>query len=248
MIAAVGDDASGTSSLINLRNQGVDCSFVRTVPGPTGTAAILVDDSAQNVILVVAGANAATSAEQVRSAAEVIARAGVVVAQLETPIEATLEAFRLARSAGVRTLLNPAPAADVPGELLALTDLCVPNETELLALTGLPVEGHDEVIRAAEALRRRGPRAVMVTRGATGALLVGEGEPAAIPAPTVQAIDPTAAGDAFVGTLAVALASGEPTAQAARRACVVAALTVTRPGAQSSFPSREEIASLSSDE
>lgn len=242
MISAVGEDAWGPASLENFHAQRIDTSFVRTVPGPTGTAAIFVDDAAENVIVVVAGANATVSAEQVRSASDVLARAGAVVAQLETPAEATLEAFRLARAAGVLTLLNPAPAAAVLEELLALTDVCVPNETELQSLTGLTVERDDEVITAARILRRRGPKAVVVTRGAKGTLLVTAEEVAAIPAPRVVAIDPTAAGDAFVGALAVAVASGEALTAAARRACAVASLTVTRPGAQSSFPSREEIA------
>src|SRR5262249_7322757 len=148
MIAAVGEDASGLASLDNLRRQGVDCAFVRTVAGATGTAAIFVDDAGQDVSVRCPGANAAASSAPVLSAADVIARSAVAVAQLETPIGATLEAFRLARSAGVRTLLNPAPAADVPDELLALADVCVPNETELQALTGLPVEADGEVIAA----------------------------------------------------------------------------------------------------
>jgi ribokinase len=242
MISAVGSDAWGRASLENFRAQGVDAAFVRTVQGPTGFAAIFVDDAAQNVIVVVAGANAAVSAEQVRSAADVIAKAGVVVAQMETPVAATAEAFRLARAAGVPTLLNPAPAADVPEELLALADVCVPNETELEGLTGLTTERDHEVITAAAMVRRRGPKAVLVTRGAKGALLVTEAEALTIPVPVVEAIDPTAAGDAFVGALAAALAAGEKVAEAARKACAVAALTVTRPGAQASFPTRQEIA------
>src|SRR5262249_52154387 len=120
MISAVGEDAWGAAALKNFHEQGVDAAFVRTVPGPTGNAAIFVDDAAQNVIVVVPGANAQVTAEQVRSAAEVIAKADVVVAQLETPIDATLKAFRVARAALLPTLLNPAPAAQLPDELLAL--------------------------------------------------------------------------------------------------------------------------------
>jgi ribokinase len=241
MISAVGDDAWGAAALGNFREQGVDCAFVRTVPGPTGNAAIFVDDAAQNVIVVVPGANALVTAEQVRSASEVIAKADVVVAQLETPIETTLEAFRLARAALLPTLLNPAPAAPLPDELLTLTSVCIPNESELQSLTGLPTDSDEEATTAARALCRRGPTAVMLTRGAKGALLVQQDLVRKIPALKVNAVDPTAAGDAFVGTLAFALGLGEGPESAAQMACVVAAMTVTKAGAQASFPSREEI-------
>src|SRR5262245_6733862 len=172
MLSAVGEDATGRQALENYRSHGVDTAFVRIVPGRTGTAAIVVDDAAQNTIVVVPGANAAVSVEQVRQAGDSIAWADVVLAQLETPIEATTEAFRLARSARVPTLLNPAPARPLPDDLLALTDLITPNETELAGLTGLPTESEEEVRRAAEVLRQRGPKSVVVTRGAQGALLV----------------------------------------------------------------------------
>jgi ribokinase len=177
----------------------------------------------------------------VRSARDAIASADLVLAQLETPIESTLEAFRLARAAGVRTLLNPAPARELPSELLGLTDLCVPNESELEALTGLPARSEDELTQAAVMLSERGPKTVLVTRGAQGAFLLEDDETFTIATPMVEAVDPTAAGDAFIGALAVFLASGLALQTAARQACGVAALTVTRPGAQRSFPSRDEI-------
>lgn len=240
MISAVGDDGAGRESLENYRAQGVDATHVRAVPGPTGTAAIVVDDSAQNTIVVVPGANDAVSAEQVRAAGDAVRSAGVVLAQLETPAEATLEAFRLGRSAGAKTVLNPAPARPLSAELLALTDLVVPNETELVALTGLPAGTDEEVRRAAEDLKKRGPKAVLVTRGERGAMLLDDGFHL-VPSVAVEAVDPTAAGDAFIGALAVFIAEGRPLVGAIRSACVVAALTVTRPGAQDSFPPRGEI-------
>jgi ribokinase len=144
----------------------------------------------------------------------------------------------LARSAGVRTILNPAPVRPIPSELLALTDLCIPNETELQTITNKSFQTTEELVAVAQSLREAGPRTVLVTLGETGAFLLDQG---LIPTPRVQAVDPTAAGDAFIGGLAVFLAGGMPLVEAARRACCVAALTVTRHGAQSSFPSKAEI-------
>src|SRR5262249_10302173 len=143
-----------------------------------------------------------------RAARPAIEAADALLAQLETPIGAAVEAFRLARAAGVRTLLNPAPARPLPDELLALTDLCVPNETELAALACMPVESLQEAEAAARAMLRRGPRGVVVTVGERGALIVGDGPGQHVPAVPVGAVDPTAAGDAFLGALAVFLAEG----------------------------------------
>jgi ribokinase len=242
MVGRVGADAFGAAALANLRDHGIESAFVVTDPGrPTGVAAIIVDDAGQNCIVVAPGANAAVSAEDVGVAAAAIRTAAWVLAQLETPTEATLAAFELARSVSVATLLNPAPAAELPDELLSLCDLCVPNETELARLTGLPVGTLEEVERAAEELRRRGPRAVVVTRGEHGALIVDGSGSAAVPAPAVRAIDASGAGDAFIGALAVALAEGRPLREAAVWACAAAAISATRPGTQASFPGRAEV-------
>jgi ribokinase len=240
MISAVGDDGFGQQALANYRAQGVDSTHVRVAAGATGTAAIFVDSEARNSIIVIDGANKALSVADVRAAKEVIESAQVVVAQLETPIDAAVEAFRLARAAGVRTILNPAPAFNAD-PLLALTDLCVPNETELQTLTGQRLNSIAKMKTAARALLERGPEAVIVTLGKRGALVVGpevSGRCLAVP---VKAIDPTAAGDAFIGSLAVFLGQGADLREAVRRASTVAALTVTLPGAQRSFPPREQI-------
>jgi ribokinase len=240
MVSCVGRDDFGEQALANYRAQGVDTRHVRRVDGPTGVAGIVVDADAQNCIVVVPGANAALTAADARAAGEVIRASDVLLAQLEVPVEATLEAFRLARAAGVRTVLNPAPAAALPDELLRLTDLCVPNETEAEALTGLPAGTVEEAEAAGRRLRRRGPPVVVVTLGARGTLLL-EGEAVRhFPPTAVAAVDPTGAGDAFIGSLGVFLALGLSLADAVRDAGAVAALTVTRPGAQTSFPTRAE--------
>jgi ribokinase len=241
VVTRVGADVFGQQAVGNYRAHGIDTAYLRTDPGlPTGTAVILVDDAAQNCIVVVAGANGALSAEDVRAAASAVQSADAVLGQLEVPVEATREAFRLARAAGVRTVLNPAPAAPLPDVLLRLTDLCVPNETEVEALTGLSATTTAETVAAARVLLRRGPGAVLVTLGVRGALWVDGQTAEHFPAVAVQAVDPTGAGDAFIGSLAVFLAEGMGMRAAVRQANAVAALAVTRLGTQTAFPTRAE--------
>jgi ribokinase len=240
-VARLGNDAFGQASLRHYRDEGIDTSLVRLdIQRSTGVAAIMVDDSACNCILVVAGANVALSPSDVQDAAPAIRSANVVLGQLEVPLETILAAFQEARSANVRTILNPAPAMTLPDELLQLTDLCVPNETEIETLTGQRTDHLEEVAAAARTLQRRGARGVLVTLGERGALLVEKDEAVLIPAMPVTAIDPTGAGDAFIGSLAVFWATGLSLREAARRAGAIAALTVSRPGAQTAFPLRAE--------
>jgi ribokinase len=189
----------------------------------------------------VAGANAALSPADVRAASSVIGEAGALLCQLEVPIETTLEALRVARAAGVRTILNPAPAASLSDETLSLTDLCIPNETEAEWLTGQRVSSLAEAESAARALLARGPKAVLVTLGERGVLFVEGPTVQHLAAVPVHAVDASGAGDAFIGSLAVFLVEGMPLPEAARRANAVAALSVTRPGTQTSFPTRTEV-------
>jgi ribokinase len=242
LVSRVGRDAFGTHALANYRAAGIDTCHVHADDGlPSGMAAILVDDQARNCILIVPGANQKLTPADVRKAIVPLQSASVLLCQLEVPLETTLEAFRLARAAGLRTVLNPAPAAPLPDELLRLTDLCVPNETELELLTGRPVRTPDEAEAAARLLHLPATATVIVTLGARGALVVGPKGREQIPAPAVEALDSTGAGDAFVGSLGVYLAEGRPLPEAVRRACAVAALSVTRPGTQASYPSLAEV-------
>jgi len=239
MVTRVGRDVFGEGTLRNYREQGIDTTYLRFDDERfSGVAPILVDDSAQNVIVIVPGANLGLSPADVQDAAQVLRDADVVVCQLEVPVETTLEAFRIAKSAGVRTILNPAPAATLPDELLRLADLCVPNEPEAETLTGRAVRTSEEAEVAARALRVRGPRAVIITLGERGALFVDAETVEHVPPVRVKAVDPTGAGDAFIGSLAVFWAAGLPVRQAIRRANAVAALSVTRVGTQVSFPAR----------
>jgi len=241
-VARLGNDAFGQDSLRRYRVEGLDTTSVRAdADRPTGVAAIIVDDQAQNCILVASGANAGLSPQDVREAAPAIQNADLLLCELGIPLEAILEAFRLARSAGVRTVLTPAPAVALPEELLQLCDLCVPNETEIELLTERAIGSIGETEAAAAELRRRGVRSVVVTLGGRGALLLDGDGVAHIPAIPVKAVDPTGAGDAFTAGLAVFWGEGLALREAARRASAVAALTVTRPGTQAAFPTRAEV-------
>jgi ribokinase len=245
MVSRIGQDVFGDGSLRNYQEHGVDTSFVlRDSEVPSGVAGILVDDSAQNCIIVAAGANARLSPEDVRGAAAAIEAADALLCQLEVPLETTLEALSIAKSAGVRTILNPAPAQQLSSEILCLTDVCVPNETELEQLTLRQTSDLEQARVAGEQLRQTGPSTVIVTLGSNGALVIQEGHSEHLPGVSVTPIDPTGAGDAFIGSLAVFLAEGTPLLDAARKANSVAALTVTRIGTQTSFPNRSEISEL----
>lgn len=241
MVNKVGRDVFGEGTLGNYREQGIDTTHVMFDESRfSGVAPIFVDDNAQNFIVIVPGANLGLLPADVQKAAEVILAADILICQLEILSETTLEAFRIAKSGNVRTILNPAPAASIPDELLQLSDICAPNETETELLTGQPVGTMAEAEAAARKLLPRGTRTVILTLGERGALLVDEDTVESIPAVKVDAVDPTGSGDAFIGSLAVFLGEGLSMSNAIRRANAVAALSVTRIGTQVSFPKRVE--------
>ncbi|ROQ98534.1 ribokinase [Streptomyces sp. 2132.2] len=234
MIGAVGADEFGVRLRSALTAAGVETAALRTVEGASGTAHITVDDEGGNSIIVIPGANGGVTGLEAGDAAR-IGAADLLLLQLELPMEAVLAGASAARAQGVRTVLTPAPARMLPHELLGLVDLLVPNEHEAAALTGFT-----DPLGAAEALLREVPE-VVVTLGAAGVLYAARGqEPLTVPAPRVRAVDTTAAGDTFVGALAVALGEGRPMPQALRWASAAAALSVQRPGAQDSMPTRAE--------
>ncbi|MGW0330677.1 ribokinase [Streptomyces sp. NPDC003011] len=235
MIGAVGNDVFGPRLRSTLEHSGVTTDHLRTTEGPSGTAHIVVDDEGGNAIVVVPGANAGVD-HLVPGDDGLIASADALLLQLEIPLAAVLAGARTARGHGVRTVLTPAPAQPLPPELLAATDLLVPNEHEAAALTGR-TDPHS----AALALLDQVPE-VVVTLGAAGSLYAARGtEPFTVPAPRVTAVDSTGAGDTFVGTLAVALGEGRPLRAALTWAATAAALSVQRPGASASMPYRSEI-------
>jgi ribokinase len=235
MIGAVGSDEFGVRLRHTLESSGVDTDLLRTAEGPSGTAHIVVDDEGGNSIVVIPGANGTVTALAPGDEA-LIAGSVALLLQLELPLSAVLDGAEAARRNGVRTVLTPAPAQPLPPELLAVTDLLVPNEHEAATLAGV-ADPH----MAAEALLHQVPE-VVITLGSAGSLYSARGAaPVTVPAPRVRAVDTTGAGDTFVGALAVALVEGRPVQQALTWASAAAALCVQRPGASTSMPYRSEI-------
>lgn len=238
MVARVGGDVFGADMLANFAAQGIDVARVlRTEGVSSGVAPIAVDDAGRNAIIVVAGANALLTPADVDAAAPAIRRARVLLCQLEVPLETSLRALTLAREAGVLTILNPAPAPEaLPDAMLRVSDLVCPNESEASAISGIPVTDAASAEAAGRVLVGRGARAAIVTLGAAGCLYVSASETWRAPAPVVTAVDTTGAGDCFLGSLAFFLARAAGLRDAAIRAAAVAALSVQRPGTQTSYP------------
>ena len=239
MVGMVGSDDAGNRLLSALEMAGVGTATVRRSPSlTTGLALIMVDDAAENTIVVIPGANGALAPADLD--AGVIGAAAVVLLQLEIPVDTVEAAVALARGTVV---LNPAPAHLLPAGLLSRVDVLVPNETELALLAGAePPATLDGAAALARSLA--GPRAVVVTLGAEGALVVEGGRAVHVPAPRVSAVDPTGAGDAFCAGLADALVTGADLVTATRWAVRCGAVTVTHRGAQAALPTRAEVEAL----
>ena len=244
-IARLGDDVFGTQSLDNLNKEGVNTKYVIQTKGvASGVALITVDDAGNNVIVVAPGANQKLSPADVREAESCIASAGALVAQLEIPLETVEFAGRLAHNCGVPFILDPAPAQKLGPELLKMVEVLTPNETEAQILTGVEVTEEESARMAAENLLECGVKAVILTMGTKGFLLASEERTEFAAAIKVEAVDATAAGDAFTGGLAFGLAKGQALFDAALFANRVAALSVTKMGAQSSMPTAEAVESF----
>jgi len=242
MVTRVGRDAFGEGMLENFRVNGVRVAHVAVDPDvPSGVAPIAVEPGGENAIVIVTGANARMTTADVDAAHDAIAGADVLVCQLEIPIEVTLAAIRAASEASTVTVLNAAPAASLPPDALADVDVLCVNESEAATLLERPV-GPDGGLEVARALCRLGPHASVVTLGSRGCAVASNGGEALLPAKQVEVVDTTGAGDAFVGTLAYALAGGAPLVEAAARANAVSAMSVARRGTQTSFPSAVDIA------
>lgn len=248
LVACLGDDDFGRATLDNLNAEGIDARFVRMLAGATsGVAPITVQEDGQNIVLIVPGANERMDTDSVRDAARLIKGARVVLCQLEIPDEPVLAAFRAARSNGVRTILNPAPARELPQEIVALADVIVPNETELEILTGVSAETPKEIEEGARRLRSRPDQVVIVTLGARGAWVLDGDSSYRVEAETARAVDTTGAGDAFVGTLAAMLAREVPLSEAIALSCRVATESVKRAGTQTSFPRADALRAIGVD-
>ena len=242
MVGALGDDVYAGMTFENLDRQGVDATNVARVEGSSGVAPIWVDGEGQNRIIVVPGANARVDPDAAALAVRSMAAVGAVVGQLEIPQRVTLAAFRAARAVGATTILNPAPAAPLDPDLLAVTDWLIPNESELSLLAGERVDpADDDALRAVA--HRSGPR-LLVTLGERGAAVVDEDRVDRVPAVPVKPVDTTGAGDAFVGAFAFGLSAGIDEVRAVRLAIACASDSVTRHGTQSSYATPDGAAEL----
>ncbi|MGQ5654995.1 ribokinase [Streptomyces sp. EKR5.2] len=241
LLARVGDDGHGRLLLQSQRAAGVDPAGVLVGGAPTGVALITVDPSGDNSIVVSPGANARLAPEDVRAASGLLQASRVVSAQLEIPLETVVEVVRSLPS-GTRFVLNPSPPRPLPAEVLAACDPLIVNEHEARVIAGGELDGSPEDWAAA--LLALGPRSVVVTLGAEGALVATGEATTRIKSVKVDAVDTTGAGDAFTAALAWRLGAGSSLPDAAAYAARVGAAAVTRPGAQESFPTAEEVESL----
>ena len=239
-VGKLGRDLFGDSIAENFKKLGIDSEYVERSDTPNGVAHIWVDANGENRIIIIPGANHEIESKKAIEAIESIAGLAVVVAQCEIKQEVTLAAFSAAKKRGCVTILNPAPYQPLSEELLAVTDWIIPNETEFKELLGQDPTS-DEVLK-----KFRPGKNSIVTLGSEGAVLItSEGNLTRVSAPKVNAVDTTGAGDAFVGVFAFGLASGKNPEDAMKLGIKVASMSVTRKGAQSSYPSQAEIETLS---
>ncbi|BCH23261.1 ribokinase [Mesorhizobium sp. L-8-3] len=243
MITRLGRDPFADMALATWREAGVKPAVIETPESYTGAAYIFVEETTgDNAIIVSPGAAMLISPADIDANEALIRSAGVFVTQLEQPIEAAMRALALARSAGVTTILNPAPAAALPEAIFPLCDYVTPNETEAEALTGIAIATVEDARRAADKLLDKGVGAVIVTLGEKGALFHSRSASQHVAAFAVgPVVETTGAGDAFNGGFAVGLSRGLPEVEAVRFACAVASISVTRPGTAPSMPSLDEV-------
>jgi len=242
MVGRVGDDLFGLDQIESLGGAGVETRFiVKDSEAPTGVGSITLEESGQNRIVIVPGANMRCRPGDVDQAQEAFGQADIILLQFEIPEEVNEYVLRKAAEAGVPVILNPAPARPIDDSLLALVAAITPNESEAEFLTGIAIHTADDAKRAADTLRARGARRVVITLGEKGALLVDDDGTELVPSWPVDVVDTTAAGDAFNGALATGVGAGLDWKAALRLANAVGALAVTKLGAQPSMPQRAAV-------
>lgn len=241
-ISKVGDDIFGKQSIQHFEEEGIDISgLVSDDNGPSGVALITVDREGENSIVVAPGANANLLPEDVEQTLASVTDAGFILMQLEIPMSTVLKAAEFGKNHGVKVVLNPAPVNDEVFKTFPFVDITTPNAKEAEMLTGIPVNSVESAERAARAIRQKGVEQVVVTMGKMGALVLDDQVATFIPASEVTTVDTTAAGDSFNGALVVALSEGKTLVDAVKFASSAAAITVTRMGAQSAMPYRNEL-------
>lgn len=242
LVAKTGEDVFGSLAKKLFQSENLNTDYLFSDPDyPSGIALITVDDHAENCIVVAPGANAQLLRVDIDLAREAVVNSEIILMQLEIPLDTVIYTAEMAFKSGIKVILNPAPALQLPDELLKMLYMITPNETEAELLTGIHVIDLYSAEIAARLLLDKGVQIVVVTLGSKGALLVTENSADLIPACSVTAVDTTAAGDCFNGALAVAISEGETLIDAVAFANKAASVSVTRMGAQASAPYRNEL-------
>ncbi len=242
-VCKLGRDMFGEGASKHYESCGLDTSKILWSDKPSGVALITVDSKAENSIVVASGANADMTVSDIDSVADIIKSSGILLLQLEIPMDAVVHAAEIAYNAGVQVVLNPAPAAVLPAELLKCVSILIPNETEASAISGIDINNFETAAAAAERLKGMGVREVIITMGSRGSV-VCDGDCTFVPAVKVNAVDTTAAGDTFCGGVCVALSEGKDLLEAVKFATAASSIAVQRPGAQDSVPNRCEVDKL----
>ena len=241
MVGKLGADMFADQLLASLEQVGVDCSAIEKVPEQvTGVAFVTLESDGENSIIVAPGANLLLTPEYVRRHEELIKQAKLLMVQLEVPLETVMESIAIAKRHNVPVLLDPAPAQHLSAELLSMVDYIVPNETEISQMTGIPVFDQVSAKLAAVELLRKGVSTVFAKLGEKGLVVVNSNSTFVVESYKVNAVDSTAAGDAFAGAVGVSIVNGKDIWTAAKFASAIGAITVTRKGAQASMPSLDE--------
>lgn len=245
LVCKTGDDIFGQRAIEEFKKEGIITQYIRKdVDKASGTALILVDEKGENEIVVAPGANETLTVSEIQGAEEQIAAAGIMLLQLEIPLESVLFAAKKGYELHTKVILNPAPARQLPGEIFSCLYLITPNETEAEILTGIKVTDINSASKAAAVLLKAGVQNVIITLGVQGAFFKNDTIEIQVKAPVVKAVDTTAAGDVFNGVLAVEISSGTEWEAAISTACKAASVSVTRMGAQASMPYRKDVDAL----
>lgn len=243
MVTKVGDDLFANNTIENLEKYGIDTEYTNKVPGTSsGVAPIFVDSESKNRILIIKGANQFLTPEDVDRAAPKLKQCSLIVLQLEIPLETVYRAIEFGNENDIPVILNPAPASkDLDFNYVCKCDFFIPNESELEILTGMPVETEEQIKAAAGTLIEKGVKDVIVTMGSRGVMWVTKGEVHIVDSHKVNAIDTTGAGDAFIGCFANYFYQSRDVLHSIKMATAFAALSVTKRGTQSSYPTVEEV-------